>query len=401
MRGRPLALFAGIVLWACGAGAHDRSVSYSSWTIRGQEARVTVRLTSLEASRLPWTAEPDGWKRLGDYLASRLRLLSGETPCAPLAPGPRRMETAPGQIAYEWDLRCPSPDRLRIESAAFLDVAPSHIHFARVRLDDGPPVERILSNDEPTWSLASTGAGPAAAEGTSLAGYVRLGVLHILTGWDHLAFLLALLLLGGSIGDVVRIVTGFTVAHSITLALAVLGTLAPARAPIEALIGLSIALVAAENLWHSSGRQPIVAGVICAALAALAAAAGAGYGRVPALTLGGLALFTACYLGLLRRARHPQWLRAAIAFFFGLVHGFGFAGVLMEVGLPVNRLAAALFGFNAGVELGQLAAVAALWPLLAGLERVATRGTRATVLDLASTAVLALGVFWFASRAYG
>jgi hypothetical protein len=402
MRSRPalLVLF-GLPFLAGAAGAHDRSASYSSWRIRGGEARVTFRLTSLETTRLAWAAGPGGQERLGAYLVDHLRLLAGETPCAPIGATPRRLEAPPGRTAFEWGLRCPSVEGLRIESTVFLDVAPSHLHFARVRLDDGPPIERILSNDERIWTVSGGRAGRQAAEGTSLAGYLKLGILHILTGSDHLAFLLALLLLGGSIGDVVRIVTGFTIAHSITLALAVLGTLRPERAPIEALIGLSIAMVAAENLWHSSGRRRLVASVIFAALAVLAVAAAAGHGQVPALTLAGLALFSASYFGLLRRVAHPEWLRAAIAFLFGLVHGFGFAGVLMEIGLPVDRLAAALLGFNLGVEIGQLAAVALLWPLLGALRGTASGSARAVVLDLASTAVLALGVFWFVSRAYG
>jgi hypothetical protein len=93
-------------------------------------------------------------------------------------------------------------------------------------------------------------------------------------------------------------------------------------------------------------------------------------------------------------------LRWAIAFIFGLVHGCAFAGVLVEAGLPTEWLAAALFGFNLGVELGQLAAVAMVWPLLRRLE---TRGDSwwLAVLHYGSTAVLALGVFWFVSRTFG
>jgi hypothetical protein len=396
MRCRPAVAILSLCFLCSAAAAHERSMSHSTWTIRGPEARIAFRLTSLEASRLPFMVDPGGEERLGEYLASNLLLLAGETPC-PLIGGPRRLETVAGRTAYEWEVRCPSPERLGIESRVLLDVAPSHLHFARVRLDGAPPVERILSIDDPAWSLWE----PEAALGTSLAGYLWLGILHILTGYDHLAFLLALLLLGGSLADVVRIVTGFTVAHSITLALAALGTLRPDPQPIEALIGLSIALVAAENLWHASGRTGWVTAGITGTLAVLAAAAAAGHGHVPAMTLAGVALFAACHFGLLGRVSRPERLRALVAFLFGLVHGFGFAGVLIEVGLPAGRLVSALFGFNLGVEIGQLAVVAALWPLLDRLERSASRPTRATVVDLASAAVLALGVFWFAGRAYG
>src|SRR5205823_4014675 len=147
-----------------------------------------------------------------------------------------------------------------------------------------------------------------------------LGIEHILTGYDHLAFVLALLLIGASIGEVARVVTGFTVAHSITLALAVVGWVRPSAAPTEALVGLSIALVAAENIWLVGTRTAVVPVVISATLAVLAVAATAGYGRVPALVLAGLALFSACYFGLLARATRKRSLRWAAAFLFGLVH---------------------------------------------------------------------------------
>jgi hypothetical protein len=230
--------------------------------------------------------------------------------------------------------------------------------------------------------------------------YVRLGVEHILSGYDHLAFLLALILIGGGFGQVARVVTGFTVAHSLTLGLVVVGYLRPNPAPVEALIGFSIALVAAENVWLTSRRSRTLPWCIAIALGLVAVAAERGHGRVPALTLGGLALFSLCYFGLLRRASRVSALRWAIAFIFGLVHGCAFAGVLVEAGLPTERLATALFGFNLGVELGQLAAVAVVWPLLRRLE-TRSDDRRLAVLHYGSTVVLALGVFWFVSRTFG
>jgi hypothetical protein len=212
--------------------------------------------------------------------------------------------------------------------------------------------------------------------------------------------LLALLLIGGGFGQVARVVTGFTVAHSITLGLVVLGYLRPNPAPVEALIGFSIALVAAENVWLTGRRSYTLPGLIALALGLIAFAAARGHGRVPALTLTGLGLFSFCYFGLLRRASRVSTLRWAIAFVFGLVHGCAFAGVLVEAGLPTERLAAALFGFNIGVELGQLAAVAVAWPVLRRLETHG-EGWRLAVLNYGSTAVLALGVFWFVSRTFG
>ncbi len=141
--------------------------------------------------------------------------------------------------------------------------------------------------------------------------YVVLGIEHILGGFDHLLFVFALLFLVGFEQRLVWTITAFTAAHSLTLASAALGILTLPSAPVEATIALSIVLVAAEAL----SPQPTLA------------------------------------------RRYP----AVVAFLFGLVHGLGFAGALKEIGLPANYLPTALLTFNAGVEIGQLMAVAVAW----------------------------------------
>src|SRR5262245_5276858 len=284
----PVFLFV-VIAFGPPAAAHDRSASYSTWEITPDGALVTARLAALEATRLPWP--PSDVARLGEYLVARLRLVAGDAVC-PLADPPRTLSAPPGQVAIEWRVACPRATPLRIESDAFLDVAPSHLHFARVLLPDGTSAERVLSDGERRFALDA----PAAP---SLLGALRLGVEHILSGWDHLAFVLALLLLGGTLADTARVVTGFTVAHSLTLALAVVGWVRPQQAPVEALIGLSIALVAAENCWLAGARHGAFPWAIAALLLALSGAAAAGFGTVPALALAGLALFTACHMSRL------------------------------------------------------------------------------------------------------
>jgi hypothetical protein len=174
----------------------------------------------------------------------------------------------------------------------------------------------------------------------------------------------------------------------------------PNGAAIEALIGYSIALVAAENAWLLGGRGRAVPGAFALGTAALAVLALFGFGSVGALVLGGLALFAICHFALLALVERPARLRAAVAFVFGLVHGFGFAGVLSEMELPTARLAPALFGFNAGVEIGQLAAVALVWPALAALSRSSPARWRPLVSEAGSAAICGLGLFWFLSRAF-
>ena len=123
-------------------------------------------------------------------------------------------------------------------------------------------------------------------------------------------------------------------------------------------------------------------------------------GALSPLALLGLALFSLCHFGLLSRSPRPARLRAAIAFAFGLVHGFGFAGVLAELELPTGRLVPALFGFNVGVELGQLGVVLLVWPLLRALARVRGEPAARLTAELASAGICGLGLYWFLTRTF-
>ncbi len=393
MRWAPLALLAALAGAALPATAHERRVSYSSWDLSAAGARITARVSWRDLSQVPWPAGADD-QQLGAYVADRLTLASAAGRCAIVRP-PQRRADSPARAAFTWEVACPSADGLELRSDLLWPLAPSHQHLARVRLASGEMRERLLTAAAPSWALGKADGGSA---GESIWEFVRLGAEHIASGYDHLIFLCALLLFGGSLGDIVRIVTGFTLAHSLTLALAVSGLVRAGGESIEALIGLSIALVAAENLWLVGARRPAARWGLVGVLLSLAAAAALGRGNVSALTLAGVALFAACYFGVLAQAARPVPLRVAVAFLFGLVHGFGFAGVLLEAALPSERVLRALFGFNLGVELAQVACVLALWPLLRYAARHQAWHTR--LVDYGSAAILTVGVYWFASRCY-
>jgi HupE/UreJ protein len=402
MRAAPLAC-AAVLAAALSASAHTRSVSYSTWQLDAAGAAVQVRISLLELSRLAFdpTLDVGSGGPAAEYLASHLTLRAGESPC--VVDGPPAAEPAPkGWAHFRWRVECAASGPRSLESRVLLDVAPSHLHFARVAGDGVEVRERVLTESDPIWPLAAAqagGSGPGA--GTTLAGYVWLGIVHIATGWDHLAFVLALLLLARRLGEVAVLVTSFTAAHSVTLALAVLGTVRPDGAAVEALIGYSIALVAAENAWLLGGGGVMVPVAVASATAALGLLALFGVGAVAPLVFAGLALFAACHFALLARVEQPARLRAAVAFVFGLVHGFGFAGVLAELELPAARLVPALFGFNLGVELGQLAVVAVAWPALAAVVRASPQRWAPIVTGGGSAAICGLGVFWLVTRAFG
>ena len=400
-----------------GADAHARSVSYSGWKMDPEGATVRVRVSLLELSRLgiplPMGSAEDQNRRgdtTGLYLSEHLKLLSGGVPCLRTG-NPQAVPSETGWVVYRWRVECESSGERSIASRILLDRAPSHMHFARLTIPaetDGANriLERVLTEGNSVWNLPGStadGAQPAGAtetHGSSVWNYVVLGVEHILGGWDHLAFVLALMLLARTLGEVARLVTGFTVAHSITLAFAVLGWVQPETAAVEAVIGLSVALIAAENVWLIGGRGAVIPALATGGLLLAALGALLGFGHLPALTLLGLALFVACYFGLLQRAQDPGLIRVLLAFAFGLVHGFGFAGVLAEMELPTDRLAGALLGFNIGVEMGQLAVVALLWPALMGLRRIAQGRPHRWFAEWTGAAVCGIGLFWFVTRTY-
>ena len=172
--------------------------------------------------------------------------------------------------------------------------------------------------------------GAAQESGSRFHDYLRLGVSHILSGIDHLVFLLALLLMAESLASIAQIVTGFTVAHSITLALGVLSVVRPASTAVESLIGFSITIVAVENFFLTTGeamRRRLLR-ALEVSLAGSVAAAGLGLLHVPLPALVGMSIFAVAYLLLLQDVPGHHSLRWFVAFVFGLIHGFGCAGTL-------------------------------------------------------------------------
>jgi len=396
------------------AHAHGRSTSTSAWRVQsGPEeparAEITVRAAWRDVQRaLPAVGaltpaavarSPELTALLDRYFTRRYGLALEDRPCPVTGPVRPVASPDPTHVGRRWRVTCPAPGAPEMRAAGFFEVLSGHLHLARVRRDEGPARERVFVLDRTTAPLAPEPGESPAATG-SLGTFVTLGIEHIATGWDHLAFLLALLLVGGRVAEVATLVTGFTVAHSATLGLGALGWVEPDARVVEALVGLSIAVVALENvsLGASRGLRRGILLALAAGFALLLAGTATGAVALPPAALGGVALFTLCYFGLLRRSQRPFRLRWLVAFVFGLVHGLGFAGVLGAMELPRERLVPALLGFNLGVEVGQLAVVIALWPLLQ-LALSGRLAPRRRVVQAGSAAVLAAGLFWFVSRA--
>lgn len=374
------------------AQAHSLGTSFSQWRLAADgEAEVTARVSTLQLSRLQLDPRytPNYAAEVGAVLARDLQLWSASARCEPADVQAR--ETDDGWVEASWRLHCTEPGARRIRTRLFEAVAPSHLHFVRADVEGQPPVERLLSFAEPSLVLSTE----PPAQG-SLRHFIGIGIAHILGGWDHLAFVLMLILLAASLREVALVASGFTLAHSLTLAAATLGWVHVEQGRIEAMIGFSILLVAAENLWLRSARDVWIARAVLIALLLLAVMA---YGRMPLLMPLALLLFTASYFGLLARVAKPQRLRLALAFVFGLVHGFGFAGLMGELALPPAQLAIGLLGFNLGVECGQLLVIALIWPLLLALRRMPRLSER--LPQVLSAAVAGLGTSWLFGRLLG
>ncbi len=376
------------------ASAHNRSISYACWTLEGAKATVVLTL-----SRRDWTAIADSEQltTFQQYLPSAVGMFDTTGRCRIDETSFERRRAAAGQLRFAWQVRCTEASGARqVRSDLLFDQLPAHIQFVTVRTEPPePPAEYLLTAAKRQVVMAS--AGPAQGSvWQSVKRYTGLGVEHILTGFDHIVFLLALVFVARSAKQVALAITGFTVGHSITLSLTVLGYTQPNVRAVEALIGLSILVVAAENTWLISHRQnraiPRVTTATIAATALLALCLGSELGR----SLLGVAVFTACSFALSARMSRPEILRWSLAVLFGLVHGFGFASALGQLGPWTDRLALSLFSFNAGVELGQLGIVLLVWPALVWLRR---RQLHVQTVQWGSAVAAALGVFWFVSRA--
>lgn len=248
-------------------------------------------------------------------------------------------------IRARWRMRCPGG--LAGKSVGVEGIAGSQADvLLRITLRDGRRMRHVLKAEAPSFTIDADSSRAGV-----FRDYAALGVEHILRGWDHLLFVLALVLLVGWGKALLWTITSFTAGHSVTLALAALGVVHVPQAPIEAAIALSIYFLAVELASARQGR------------------------RTP--------------------TQRAPW---AVAAGFGLLHGLGFAGALAEVGLPTAEIPLALFSFNVGIELGQLAFVAAVLLAAAALRRLPVAWPRW------SQAVPAYGIgtmatLWFLQRA--
>ena len=363
-----LALALVAALLAGPALAHKSSDSYLTlevrdtqlagrWDIALRDADLALDLDGDGDGAITWGELRARERDLAAWALARLAVRAGGAPCTlAVARLATDTHTDGAYAVLELDGSCePGSPVVSVDYGLLFDLDPQHRGLVRVVT---PSFESgaILSTGSRSTTIAATGSGWA-----TFAAYLREGVVHIWGGFDHVLFLVSLLLpavlvrrrdawagvdtFGPAFVDVAKIVTAFTVAHSITLTLAALDVVVLPSRLVESAIALSVVLAALNNLF------PVV--------------------------------------------RHGRWVAA---FAFGLVHGFGFAGVLADLGLPQDALALSLAAFNLGVEAGQLAIVAVFLPVAFALRR--TLAYRRYALGGGSLAIVAIGAVWLAERSF-
>jgi len=337
------------------ARAHNAGVSTSRVVIAGRtveveinalardyEQAVGVRIADKGTGEVNSVALSVMAPAILSYVGDHVAVLASDQRCAP---GPGMAKAADTHVLVTMAWRCPPEGDLSYRVTLFQDVDPAARHLALVATGRG---ERELALDKNAPEIVLSGGAPSVLQ--VVGRFIQAGIEHIFLGYDHIAFLLAVILWGQRLWPLVKVVTAFTIAHSITLSLAALQIFAIPSAIVEPAIAASIIFVAAENFFSRNIDQ--------------------------------------------------RW---PVTFAFGLVHGFGFASALQEIGLPPKALVPALAAFNIGVEIGQIVIVALVFPLLLLSDRIgrgsaAHKGRRPALVYSCSALILALGLYWLIER---
>jgi HupE / UreJ protein len=378
--------------------AHTLSESLSAWRIDGDTVRLQFTVPELEAKRVSASGKDlPASAQLGRYLAERVGASAADKIC-PLSEGPRALAATAGYYRYELVFHCPTATAIKIRSAAFYDLVKSHTNFARIEDSGGRFFEQLLTDDHREIAAAGDESGNAL-QNAGLLTYVGMGLMHIFTGIDHMSFMLGLVLISRRVRDLLFVVTGFTLGHSLTLALAVTGILRPEAQYIDALVALTIALIGAENIGDGTHRPLPVAIGLGSILFIMALGRCFDLGvTLPTLLLVGGGLFSVSYLMLTGQMRDAGRVRLLVTLVFGLIHGFGFASNLLEMHLPAERLAPLLIGFNVGVEIGQVTVVLGALLVAWLLVRARLSIPRPLFTDIAAAFLVGEGLCWFVER---
>ena len=385
--------------------AHYFSESFSKWNISNQDIKVNFNLLELEATRI---LKIDKYKNLLSnnlseneifkiYLENNLFVESEGMGCY-LKDDTKILSSKEGYLRVELNYKCPFSSNIKIVNNALFYLIDSHIHIARIYQNNSILLEKALFfNDQ---SIHINEAVKEKKNFEQFSNFMHSGFNHIIGGYDHLIFVLGLLLLINNLKLLFLSITGFTIGHSITLALTALEIIIPNISLIEAIIGFTIMFVALEY-FNKKQNSPYTSIVFLISLSAvLIILSVINILHIPVFLLTGLLIISISYFLIKNYYSSSDKLLISLTVAFGLIHGFGFGSFLMSTNFDTSQAIVSLLGFNLGVEIGQLVFVSLI--LLIYKIFIALKMNNVIIFskDLFFIITFSMGMFWYIQRLF-
>lgn len=386
-----LLLAALLLVFSSNLAAHTRSEAWSEWQLNGNHSSAEITLSGQDLTRFISDKKNSSEQELAVKIARHFSVRDRNKNCSLASAQP--LLAATGYKKFLVNYRCEEqPYAVRI--SLMLGTVPGHVHV--VRYGEDLAFEQVLTTKATDIIFEQSARQP------DLLPLFYSGFIHILNGADHLAFLLGLLLITASLRQRIWVISGFTLGHSLSLALAAGGWVQTIDARVEATIGFTVLLTGAVYLARLA-KQPwqlTLATIASLAAASLLAILLAPTGTEALLLFAALALVGAGFLGLDSSYKEYENTVSLVllASVFGLIHGFGFAGFLSLSGISGQALIAPVLSFNLGVEAGQLSLLAGALIITALARKLFTATWRESGATLVATLLVVIGSFWLFSR---
>ena len=384
--------------------AHYFSESFSKWNVVDNKVEANFSLLTLESTRIFQVenyqkimfeenlSETDVFKI---YLSQHLKVTSEGKNCS-LVDEIKELNSQEGSLNLSLNFECPSNKEIKIINNALFNLVQSHIHIARIYIDNNLYTEKALFFNDQSIDLNEEKENNSFSN--SFYKFFSLGLDHILSGYDHLLFILGLLLLVTNLKRLLLVITGFTIGHSLTLSLSVINIIQVKSSLVEALIGYKIMLVGLEYLYKEN-KDHRVSMIFITTLSLLLLIFGNLINpNFPYFLILGILLFSLGYFYLLKNLNSENNLLSIITIIFGLIHGFGFGGFLLGSKISSENIFSGLLGFNLGVEVGQIIFVLLILLIYKLLMTLKITKIIEIMKNLSFFAVVFFGFFFFIQR---
>ena len=384
--------------------AHYFSESFSKWNVVDNKVEANFSLLTLESTRIFQVenyqkimfeenlSETDVFKI---YLSQHLKVTSEGKSCS-LVDEIKELNSQEGSLNLSLNFECPSNKEIKIINNALFNLVQSHIHIARIYIDNNLYTEKALFFNDQSIDLNEEKENNSFSN--SFYKFFSLGLDHILSGYDHLLFILGLLLLVTNLKRLLLVITGFTIGHSLTLSLSVINIIQVKSSLVEALIGYTIMFVGLEYLYKENNDHRVSMIFITTLSLLLLIFGNLINPNFPYFLILGILLFSLGYFYLLKNLNSENNLLSIITIIFGLIHGFGFGGFLLGSKISSENIFSGLLGFNLGVEVGQIIFVLLILLIYKLLMTLKITKIIEVMKNLSFFAVVFFGFFFFIQR---